>query len=161
MSDSPKIISGFKFIRAGIFRFSESPYHFKNWTSKLSIEFDDERYEKADETVYFLMSDEKILYVGEFTYNLKNRWLSKNHVNHHMYDEIESFLTEGKSISLWLAISPFCQIPEYGELNLSKALEHQIMKDHKPIWNSRNIQSGAKEWREKNCIRLDSFLKEP
>jgi hypothetical protein len=154
-------ISGFDFVKAGEFQFSEEPYQFKTWTSKLLLKLFDDRYEKADETAYLIMCEEQILYVGEFTYNLKDRWISKNHVNHHMYDNIVNSLNEGKVISLWLAISRFCEIAEHGELNVSKALEQHIMREYQPIWNSRNKQSESKEWREKNCIRLDSFMTKP
>jgi hypothetical protein len=160
MSDY-RSVSGFEFIKAGEFLISEQPYQFKDWTSKLVLKLYDERYEKAEETVYLLTSEDQILYVGEFTYNLKDRWISKNHVNHHMYDNIEKFVVTGKTIFFWLAISPFCEIPEYGELNVSKALEQQVMREHQPEWNSRNKQTGAKEWRSKHCIRLDSFVKSP
>ena len=152
-------VSGFDFVKVGEFRFSEKPYQFKNWTSDLMLNLCDPIYEKADETTYLLIIDEKIMYVGEFTYNLKSRWISKNHVNHHMYDNIEKSLQEEKVISLWLAISPYYKIPDCGEeLNVSKALEQHIMRKEQPPWNLRNKQSEAKEWREKNCIRLDSLI---
>jgi len=150
---------GFDFIKAGSFLFSGEPYKFKNWTSKIVLSLFDERYEKADETVYLLTSEEAILYVGEFSYNLNDRWISKNHVDHHMYDNIEKLLTEGRVVSIWLAVSPYCGIPEYGEINISKSIEHQLVRDYQPEWNLRNRHSAAKEWREENCIRLDSFIK--
>jgi hypothetical protein len=158
MSDFRKI-SGFEFLKAGEFFRSDEPYQFKDWESQLVLKLQDERYEKADETAYLLMDDERILYVGEYTYNLKDRWISKNHVNHHKYDNIYELVDKGKSITLWLALSPYCEIQGYGELNVSKSLEQQIMRDHPSEceWNSRNKQSEAREWRAKNCIRLDSF----
>ncbi|MEH6628953.1 MAG: hypothetical protein V7739_21135 [Motiliproteus sp.] len=152
-------IEGFEFVNAGDFVVSDAPYQFKGWESKIALRLHDERYEKADETVYFITCEGIILYVGEYTYNLKDRWLSKNHVNHHMYDNIENLLiTEGKLLSLWLAISPYCETPAHGELNVSKALEQQIMRRHQPEWNTRNKHSEAKEWRARNCVRLDSFI---
>lgn len=147
------------FVKAGDFQLSVNPYHFKTWTSKIILNLYDEKYEKADETVYLVTYNDEILYVGEFTYNLKDRWISKNHVNHHMYENIEKLLTDGKIPSIWLAISPYCEIPELGELNISKSLEQKIMRDNQPKWNSRNKQSKVEEWRHKNCIRLDSFIK--
>lgn len=134
-------VSGFEFIKAGTFSVSNKQYKFKNWTSEIVMELLDERYENADETAYLLMYEDQILYVGEYTYNLKERWISKGHVNHHMYDNIYSFIKEGKNTSIWLAISPYCNIPGYGEINISKSIEQQIMRKHKPAWNLRNKHS--------------------
>ncbi len=152
-------ISGFRFVKVGQFLLSDKPYQFKNWTSKIVLSLYDKKYEKADETVYLVMSDHEILYVGEFTYNLKDRWISKNHVNHHMHNNIEELLTRGKNLSIWLAISPYCETPEIGELNISKSLEQWIMREYQPKWNSRSKSSESKEWRCNNCIRIDSFIK--
>ncbi len=164
MSDQ-KIITevvGFKFIKVGEFKFSEKPHKFKTWVSELSVNLYDERYEKADETVYLMIDEkEEILYVGEFTYNLNDRGLCKKYVDHHQYENIESALKEKKDISLWLAISPYCAIKGCGELNISKSIEQQIVIVHQPKWNKRGKQLGSEDfqgWRDKNCIRLDSFL---
>lgn len=156
-----KVISGFEFIKAGSFAISDNPYEFKDWTSEIVMNLYDERYEKADETAYFITDGDEILYAGEFTYNLKDRWISKGHVNHHMYDNIDKLLKEGRSPVIWLAISPYCEIPEYGEINISKSIEQQILRDFQPKWNSRNKHSESKEWRDKNCIRLDSYVRQP
>ncbi len=155
-----KTIAGFEFIKAGVFKFSSSPYKFKNWTSELVLDLFDERFEKADETAYLLMEGNEILYVGEFTYNLKDRWLSKSHVNHHMYDHIEVALKSGRTIAIWLAVSPYCTIDGHGELNISKSLEQAILIKHQPKWNSRNKQSAAPKWRNKHCIKLNTFVNE-
>lgn len=153
-------ISGFHFIKAGDFLFADTPCKFKSWESNLILDLYDERYRNADETVYLVTHNDTILYVGEYTYNLKERWLTKNYVNHHMYDKIESQLTLGKEISLWLAIKPYCEVAEFGLLNISKSLEQQIIKEYKPEWNSRSRHSGSDEWR-KNCLKLNSFIKNP
>jgi len=154
-------ICGFIFVKVGGFFFSDKPHQFKNWTSEIVINLTDERFEKADESVYVITCNDGLLYVGEYTYNFKARWISQGHVNHHMYDNIYNSLKDGKDINIWLAVSPYVVIPEYGEMNISKSLEQEITKQYKPEWNSRNKNSDAKEWREKNCIRLDSFIDSP
>lgn len=154
-------VSGFDFLKAGDFSFADTPYKFKRWESNLILNLYDERYRNADETAYIVTSNEVILYAGEYTYNLQERWLSKNYVNHHMYDNIESLIAQGKEASLWLAIEPYCEISEYGLLNISKSLEQQIIKDYQPEWNSRNRHSGSSEWRDKNCLNLNSFIQKP
>ena len=151
--------SGFQFIKSGMFKISDRPYKFKNWTSELVIDFYDKRYAKADETVYLLISENfEMMYVGEFTYNLEDRWLSKGHVNHHMYDKIEESINKGHVITIWLAISPYCVVEGCDDLNVSKALEQQIMREYQPKWNARNKQSEAREWRAKNCVKLNTFI---
>lgn len=156
-------ISGFEFIKAGEFVKTDIPCNLKRWDSYIKIIFSDERYERADETVYVVTTGEKILYVGEFSYNLRDRWLTRGYVNHHMYTKINEFL-ENKSnqeLSIWLAVEPYCHIESHGQLNISKSLEQRILNDKSPDWNRRNKHSGSLEWRTKNCIKLNTFINAP
>ena len=154
-------ISGFEFIKAGEFVKTDVPCSFKGWDSYIKIDFSDERYERADETVYVVTTGNNILYVGEFTYNLRDRWLSRGYVNHHMYSKIEEFLKSNQELSIWLAVEPYCNIENHGQLNISKSLEQHILKDTSPDWNLRNKHSGSSEWRVKNCIKLNTFINVP
>ena len=165
MYESKKILS-FDFVKAGKFILSGEPCQFKNWQSHVLLKLIDEKFERADETAYVIICETTILYVGEYAYNLRDRWHSKNYVNHHMHNNIKSALEEGRELSLWVAISPYIEIteienPELRELNLSKSLEQHILKHYLPEWNLRNKNSSAKEWRKKHSIRLDSFIKNP
>jgi hypothetical protein len=154
-------ISGFEFVKAGRFVSTDIPYRFKWWSSFLKIEFFDERYERADETAYLLAAGDNILYAGEFTYNLRDRWLSRGYVNHHMYGNIEEFLKTNQKLFIWLAVEPYCSVENHGQINISKSLEQQVIKDFCPPWNRRNKHSGSPEWRKKNCIKLNTYINSP
>lgn len=152
--------SGFEFVKAGKFSISDAPCQLKNFKLTVKLDLYSQEFEKANETTYFITCEDTMLYVGEYTYNLKDRWLTRNHVNHHMHDNIEEALKADKELYLWLCISPYCDISENSKLNVSKSLEQKIMTKHKPEWNKRNKNSEAKDWREKNCKSVIEILKE-
>jgi len=152
--------SGFEFVKAGKFSLSDTPCQLKNYTLTVKLDLYIQDFEKADETAYFITCEDKIVYVGEYTYNLKDRWLTRMHANHHMHDNIENSLEAEKQLYLWLCISPYCDIAGEGKLNISKSLEQKIMNVRKPEWNKRNKNSEAKEWREEHCKSVTDILKE-
>ncbi|SIS90947.1 hypothetical protein [Neptunomonas antarctica] len=154
-------ISGFEFVKAGEFVKTDIPCNLKRWDSYIKINFFDKRYERADETVYVVTTGENILYVGEFSYNLRDRWLTRGYVNHHMYSNINDFLESNQELYIWLAVEPYCNIESHGKLNISKSLEQHILNDTRPNWNRRNKNSGSVEWRVKNCIKLNTFINIP
>ncbi|MBE8190537.1 MAG: hypothetical protein HAW58_06815, partial [Candidatus Thioglobus sp.] len=128
----------------------------------VSLKLYSDDYKKADETAYLVYSDKELKYAGEYTYNLEDRWLSgnkrakTNYSNHHKNDKIKKELDSGKEVSLWLAVSPYCTV-KGKEINIGKSIEQEILRDSNPEWNTRNTNNGAKNWRSKNCIRLDEF----
>jgi hypothetical protein len=156
---------GFDFVKAGDFYLADEPRtgSDKNgpWEVYASLELFDKRYRKADETVYFVTADYEIMYVGEYTYNFEDRWLSGNYVNHHKYLEIEMELKEKREVSIWLAISPYCEAGDIEEFNLSKSLEQEILRKIDPPWNSRNKTAKWKKWRADNCIKINTLVGKP
>lgn len=155
--------SGFEFVKVGEFSISDAPCQLKNGPLTVKLDLYIQDFEKADETAYFITCDDKIVYVGEYTYNLKDRWLTRGHANHHMHDNIENSLNNKQQLFLWLCISPYCDIAGNEKLNVSKSLEHKIMSNHKnhnDLWNKRNKGTAAKEWREKHCKSVTDILKE-
>lgn len=161
MDSGRKSLLGFEYLKIGQFALADTPCQLKTWTSEIVLKLEDERFEKVGETLYFITEDEQIVYIGEFTYNLKSRWLSKGYVVHHMYDRIADALNDGSELAMWVAISPYIEIPEMGELNVSKSLEQKMIKHFKPEWNKRNRYCADKEaWVGKHCMRLDQYLAE-
>ncbi|WP_018983656.1 GIY-YIG nuclease family protein [Salinimonas chungwhensis] len=154
-----KHLLGFEFLKVGTFSFADTPCQLKTWVSEIVLNLTDVRYEKIGETLYFITRGEDIVYIGEFTYTLKNRWLSKGYVVHHIYDKLAEALREGTELAMWVAVSPYVDIPQMGELNISKSLEQKMIKHFKPGWNKRNRYSADNEnWVTKHCLRLEKLL---
>jgi hypothetical protein len=155
-----KIVHGFEFIKAGDFYLAETPWKGKNknFNIRASLKLTSEKYRQADETTYLIYSGIDLKYVGEYTYNLNDRWLSGNYVNHHKSDLIEKELELGKEVSIWLAISPFAIINESIKINISKSIEHEILRKDDIEWNKRNRIKKWEEWRTKNCIPVEKIV---
>ncbi|WP_218354992.1 hypothetical protein [Alteromonas lipotrueiana] len=158
MDRTKKYLLGFEYLKIGNFSFADTPCQLKTWVSEILLNLRDARYEKIGETLYFISRDEEIVYIGEFTYTLKSRWLSKGYVVHHIYDKLAEALREGSELAMWVAVCPYVNIPDMGELNISKSLEQKMIKHLKPDWNIRNRYSADKEiWVTKHCMRLDKL----
>jgi hypothetical protein len=132
MADTRSFL-GFEFFKAGEFKITNQSHKFKHWESKIIIDLHDEQYKTHKESIYIVMNVDDMLYVGEFIYSFQDRWLGGgNYVNHHRYKDIKECLDKGDGLSIWLATHPYS-----GELNVSRSLEYQIIKDCKPKWNHR------------------------
>lgn len=160
MNDKIKEIVGFEFIKVGVFYLEEDkPWTDKNgeWEIKASLRLFSDEYKKADETAYVVYSDDELKYVGEYTYNLGDRWLRGNYVNHHKSDEIEKEINSGKEVSLWLAVSPYYVIKDF-TINLGKSIEQEILRHYDLVWNKRNKIKQWEKWRGKNCIKVNNIV---
>lgn len=157
-----KELLGYEFIRAGVFYLSEIPWCDKNKENcvRASLELNSEKYRKADETAYLVYSDNILKYVGEYTYNLGDRWLSGDYVNHHKSDLIEKEIESGKEVTLWLAISPYYNVNEKTRINISKSIEHEILRQYDTEWNKRNKIKKWEEWRNKNCVPVEDIVRD-
>ena len=156
---------GFKFVKAGIFYLEDRPWEGKDekgpWKVRASLKMIDERFRKADETAYLIFSGDELKYVGEYTYNLEERWLNGNYVNHHKYLEIEKEIAGGKEVSIWLAVSPYLKTDKIENLNISKSLEHEILRRQSPEWNKRNQTKKWEDWRQRNCQKVNDIVNNP
>lgn len=154
---------GFQFVKAGVFYLADEPWKGNDktgpWAIRASLKLVDDQFRKADETVYLIFSDDELKYVGEYTYKLEDRWLYNEYVNHHKYKEIEEEISEGKVVSMWLAVLPYCEAGEIKQLNISKSLEHEIIKQCSPEWNKRNQTKKWEVWRSENCIKVSDIVK--
>lgn len=152
----------YKFINVGVFYLAETPWCDKNGENcvRASLKLNSEEYRKADETAYLIYSNDILKYVGEYTYNLSDRWLSGDYVNHHKSDLIEQEIESGKKVTLWLAISPFCNINKTTRINISKSIEHEILRQHDAEWNKRNKINKWEKWRSNNCVSVEDIVRE-
>ena len=160
-----KEILGFKFVKAGAFYLAKEPWTGGGkktgiWESYVSLRLYDGQYRKADETVYLVYSELDLKYVGEFSYNLEDRWLKENedYVKHEKFKNIENEINNGHEVTIWLAVSPYDDIDEINQLNISKSIEHEILRKYSPEWNSRNKTGRWEDWRKDNCIKVADII---
>ncbi len=157
MAETKEIV-GFKFIKVGVFYLADEPWTNKKgeWEIRASLKLFSDEYKKADETAYVVYSDDELKYVGEYTYNLEDRWLRGNYVNHHKSDEIENEIKLKKEVSLWLAVSPYCSVNGF-TINMGKSIEQEILRHKDTDWNKRNKIKQWEEWRKENCIKVNDI----
>jgi len=157
---------GFQFVKAGIFYLADVPWEGKGkkgpWEVWASLKMIAKRFREADETAYLIFSGSDLKYVGEYTYSLEYRWLKKDedYVKHEKYLNIEKDISDGNEVSIWLAVSPYYETDKI-KLNISKSLEHEIIRHYSPEWNKRNK---TKEWEDRgNRIypKVSEIVKSP
>ena len=153
------------FVKVGSFYIADEPwtgYDKKHGYWKVISKFQPvhDAVLKADENVYLVIVNDDIVYVGEYIYNLEDRWFknSNGYVNHHIWKEIDEELKQRNDVSLWLCHYPYIDLPDGSELNIAKSLEQRIIDEYKPKWNKRNDRTKWKAWRKKNCIRINTIL---
>jgi hypothetical protein len=165
-----KELIGFKFVKVGDFRINDKPLsvRYKGDTAevKVSLKLIDESFLKSDESAYLIYAEDELVYVGEYSYNLKDRWLKKeDYIWHHTDIEIEKALAS-KTVSLWLAIDPYLMLPDNSEkINVSKSIEQEILRRYspskdsdKPWWNKRGKVGNDPERRDLNCERVTKII---
>ena len=159
-------VMGFKFVKVGEFYLSDKPYpvtfNGKADCIKVCIEFVDDLFMKSDESAYLVYVDDELHYVGDFSYNLEDRWLRRhNYVWHGIDEDIEATLSlpDKKKVSLWLTVDPYT-IHEAKKLNISKSIEQEILRQTKPMpkWNKRGQLNRWADWREKNCTPVTNII---
>ncbi len=157
--------SGFNFVKVGEFyKSSESltvTYKGKKYDIDLAINFIDEVFKNSDESAYLiLINDTERVYVGEFSYNLEDRWLRKGkYVWHDSDEKIIEELNKNNKVSLWLTVDPFYELPNGTKINISKSIEQEVLKNIYPDWNVRGQMKKHAEWREQYCIPVYQLLK--
>ena len=152
---------GFEFVKAGDFHLSEEPWKGKKgeWEIYASIQLVSEDFRRADESVYVVLSGDKLKYVGEYTYSLSDRWFSGNYIDHHQSDLIETELRLGEKVTLWLAVNPYLVTPDNFPINISKSIEHEFLRQYDLDWNKRNKIKKWESWRAENCIPVSEIIK--
>lgn len=154
---------GFEFVKAGTFYLADTPWvgisKGKKWEVFASIKLTSEDFRLADETAYLIISDGDVKYVGEYTYNLSERMLYRNYVNHHKETLIEAELKQGKTVTLWLATHPYVLTPESKEINIAKSIEQEFLRQNDFEWNTRGRIKKWESWRAGKCIRVSKIIR--
>lgn len=156
-----KNIYGFDFLKVGYFYNNDKPLETRNGEKyHLCINFIDEQMPLLGESAYVVMVGDEIKYVGEYLYNLKDRWLRKDIYSwHHADKHIPKELDHNRDVTLWVSINPYIKIANDKEINISKSIEQEILKQHEgQLWNKRGNPQNNAEWIKKNCKRLHEIL---
>ncbi len=153
----------YKFIKVGRFSISDKPlnvtYNGKQDSVSVELKLDHDEYRDIGESVYLVLVNDAVKYVGEYSKSLSNRWIKRrkdNYIWHHQDINIAKALNERSEVLLYLLEDPFITHPCGIELNVSKAIEHDILQRapaNLGLWNKRNT-SQAKA----NYLRLNSII---
>lgn len=146
MEIKTKEIAGILFIKIGDFFLYDKPWKGSNkrhgdWEVWSGIKLIDDRLMKADENCYLLTIDNKVVYVGEYLYNLEKRWFKYGYVNHGTWKEIDLALINNQEVELWLVYDPLIKIDENNEINITKSIEQKIIDELNPKYNRRSRRS--------------------
>lgn len=161
-----KTIVDFEFVKVGHFYINENPievtYENKPIALSVSLQLLHDDFRKADESAYLIYVEDKLVYVGEYSYNLSHRWLrngESDFVWHHKDDEIKAALSYGSEVSIWLSLSPFLKTPNGAEMNVSKSIEQEVLKQLQLEWNQKGNLKQNEVWRTKNCMRVSTVIR--
>lgn len=163
--NSSKNIAGFQFMKIGKFYNNEIPleakYQGENILHYLSLELENDDMKKLEESAYLIYSEDELKYVGEYSFNLQDRWLRKGtYVWHHMDKRITDALDNGsKNVSIWVTEDPYLKNSKGTPINISKSIESHILKEEDPEWNIRGKMKKHQEWIDKNCKKMSEIIK--
>ena len=142
-------LEGFAFRHVGDFFINpvKSPKKYK-WGDKENkicdyittcIRFIEDGLDKKEELAYIVTVNNDVVYVGEFSNSFRDRWLKiDNYIWHHKDHLIYQALCNKSEVSLWFIVDPYIKSLSGVKLNISKSIEHHILKNINVEWNIRN-----------------------
>lgn len=159
-----KKVAGFTFIRIGDFYHNETPiivkYKGKETPITLSLKLFNDEFKKIGESAYLIFSDEELMYVGEYSFNLADRWLRNGeYVWHHKDKNISNAINKQKNVSFWITLNPHVKINDDITINISKSIESEVLKQLDAPWNTRGKTKKYKQWINTNCVKITDLLK--
>jgi translation initiation factor RLI1 len=149
-------VCGFKFKLAGEFFKNEvasKPYKWNNESKPITtcLKFVEQSLDAITETAYLVTVNGLVVYVGEFSKTLRDRWLmSENYIWHNKDVKIFEAISFGHKVNLYLLDEPERNLSCGTKLNIAKSVEHHILKSAHGLkeeagsdlvlsWNQRNI----------------------
>lgn len=157
-------IGNFEFIRIGTATREKPALKAKNISDDYSLflELEHEKFLEAGQSVYLILDEEDIVYVGYYSTSFKDRWWQKNGYFWHgdvVDNKIDKLVREGKNITVWLSVDPYIKNND-GQFNISKLLEDTlIMKYSKEYKNKYNNNSKLINTTGKNLEKQQSETK--
>ena len=134
---------GFEFVLFGkAFRCDQGmqmsgAYGNRMWHAALDVIHPD--FLDAEQSVYLVKVDDKLVYVGEYSNTFKARWLKKGRYLWHsdnIDNQVNQLLQQGAEVTVWLSVRPYVMANEGIEINVSKSLELELIKTYQPEWNT-------------------------
>ena len=161
VDNKTKTLCSFEFVKVGSFSVTESTltrkHNGKDEELSLLLNLVDQRIRSIGESAYLLYADDELMYVGEYSRNLADRWLvNTNYVWHHKDIDILAAIKRGRTVSMWLTTDPYLPLVNNQRMNVSKSIEQQVLKTYDIPWNKRGLLFKDKKWIEKNCIDFSS-----
>ena len=136
-------IGNFEFIKIGTATRNKPPLKAKNISDdyRLFLELIDNKFLEAGQSVYLILDEQDIIYVGYYSTSFKDRWWKKDGYFWHgdiVDNKIDKLVKKGRNITVWLSIDPYIRNND-GQFNISKLLEDTlIMKYAKEYKNKDN-----------------------
>lgn len=164
MKSERKEICGFDFIKIGEAYFAEEALKASGISDnyKLALKLIDNQFLNAEQSAYLVYEDEKLIYAGYYTGSFQKRWLRIQNEKFYFWhsDNIDNYcnnlLKEGnKNISVWLSLKPYAVTFDNKEVNISKAIEDEIIMEHKPLLNKVGVDL---ENNKKNTLSVHYIL---
>lgn len=151
-----RTVCGFEFQLAGEFfknDVASKPYKWKGKPIPITtcLKFVEQSFDAVTETAYLVTVDDLIMYVGEFSKTLRDRWLvTENYIWHDKDIKIFEAIKSGQKVNLYLLDEPERTLSCGTTLNIAKSVEHHILKSAHGLkeeagsdlvlsWNQRNI----------------------
>lgn len=158
-----KNMYGYDFVKVGNFRSGAVryiQYGGKEVPIRVILDLVHPDFKKADESVYILCVNDKPYYVGEYSYNLSERWLrGGGYIWHHKDELVDEEVAKGNSVDIWIIVDPYRNVGGKDPINISKAIEQDILKrESLPIWNKKGQLGKWAAWREKHCIKVATII---
>lgn len=156
-----KTINDFEFVKLGDIYLSDIPlkatHKGNSFDWFVSLKPTDDRLLDAEESAYAVYFDDELVYIGEYSSTFSDRWLrGKKYLWHsdNIDNHAKEALQQNKQVTVWITTNPYITGPCGREFNISKIIEHHILKTAPPRLNKRN--SGIK--RPVNAVRVSDIL---
>lgn len=154
-----KSLLGFEFVKLGHAYLCEEPlkpkgkkageplmYQGKQLDWRVALKLEDERFLRVGESAYLVTLNDELVYVGEYSKTFESRWLRDGRYIWHgdkVDNLIKKALLNNDLVEIWITASPFADIGQGEQINISKAIEHKILRLCPPPWNTRNAGTGS------------------
>lgn len=154
-------IHGFTFVKLGEAYLSDTPlkavHKGKAFDWFVSLKPVDERLLDAEESTYAVYFDDELVYIGEYSTTFSERWLrNKKYLWHsdNIDNKVKEALHQHRLVTVWITKDPYVTGPCGREFNISKIIEHEILKASPPPFNKRNsgLRRSAKAVRVKDIV---------
>jgi len=156
-----RIINGFEFVILGDVYLCDTPlkatHKGNSFDWFVSLKPTNVKLLDAEESAYVVFFDDELVYIGEYSTTFSDRWLrNKKYLWHsdNIDNHAKEALLQSQQVTIWITKDPYIEGPCGREFNMSKIIEHEILKIAPPRLNKRN--SGLK--RPTHAVRVSDII---